>query len=580
MPTPRLPGQSASPDPSLGGSIRNIVKDAHKWGGNGSEPDWDKIRRVLVTKHPDVIAKAFGGSGDVAASWMFDNWAFVHGKLYACKDGSRKHTCWRNSGGDKKTDLDATQLSDAQVKTLILDDSVTHELFFADGAVEADPDGDLIWKDVLPTGSWKIHPNAVKRSRGEKFEITKSDLETMIHNFEERAWEHVTIPKTHDDRVDENTGFTKKLAIVEHPKEPGQYMMRAGLHFTDADIKKKVLEGSIPNVSCGLDWGKVTRTRDGKVFEKVIKHIALTPAPWMKGLRPFGNPEDMIAASEPGDWGASLVRDNDETEVREGSEVTNTFMDRLKQVIKDHTKDPEAANEALDGLTVPENLTPEQAEEYLSELASLLEADKPDESDGDTPPIDPDSEADSDPDPTGSVDNPDTNEGGDITMSDKDKDNKDDEDKITLSAEQLNTQVNEAVDKAVAAALAAADKANEIKLSELQQENHERKVKDSVRDLEAAGHVPAVIKVAKEIMLADVSGSDMLTFSEGEGDDEAEVKLSATGIVERLLDAIPENTLLKFSDKNSSTFKKPDADSGDKKATKEDLDKELDELRS
>ena len=78
-----------------GGSILNIVKSAHKWGGNGTEPKFEKIKRVLLAKHPEVIAKAFGGDPNKAAAWIKDQWWSIF----------RPGTQWRSGGKKKATNL-------------------------------------------------------------------------------------------------------------------------------------------------------------------------------------------------------------------------------------------------------------------------------------------------------------------------------------------------------------------------------------------------------------------------------------------------------------------------------------------
>jgi hypothetical protein len=62
------------------GRIRNIVMSAHKWGGDGHIPNFRKIRATLIAKHPEVIAKAFGGDPNRAAGWIKARWYQLRGR--------------------------------------------------------------------------------------------------------------------------------------------------------------------------------------------------------------------------------------------------------------------------------------------------------------------------------------------------------------------------------------------------------------------------------------------------------------------------------------------------------------------
>lgn len=85
---------------------------------------------------------------------------------------------------------------------------------------------------------------------------------------------------------------------------------------------------------------------------------------------------------------------------------------------------------------------------------------------------------------------------------------------------------------------------------------HEMAVRERVAELEAAGHAPAVIQLAREYMLADVRSESMLSLSrEGEG-----VSLSATDIVTEILGALPPTALTR-TDENFVTVS--NGDSGD-----------------
>jgi hypothetical protein len=265
--TPKV-GKDA-PDPSLGGPIRNIVKSAHKWGGNGAEPKFEKIKRVLMEKHPEVIAKAFGGDPNKAAAWIKDNWRAMHGQ---------NPWSWRKGG--KKKSLHASQVAGQWYDSVpeAAFDAGAVELFMSAGDVELE--GDLLYMPICKTGTWKVSP----LPGNDPLVIDKGLFDDVVSAFKEGAWEHVTVPLSHKDRVNENTGFVKELDIRPDPTRDGEYKLYAGVKFTEADIKAKVENRSIAGSSVGIAMDGITRTRDGKHFPRVLKHVALTNQPWIDGL--------------------------------------------------------------------------------------------------------------------------------------------------------------------------------------------------------------------------------------------------------------------------------------------------------
>lgn len=169
-----------------------------------------------------------------------------------------------------------------------MDTELTLEFFCASGKASEDADG-LIWKQALREGTWKRNP--IPTAKG-PLVINKRFLDELVASFDDGAWEFVTIPLSHKDEADKNTGYVRKLKVVKDPKRKGKHVLMAGMEFTEPDIKEKVLRGSIANVSVGVGFN-VERTEDGKVYPKVLKHLALTNMPWINGLAPFG---EMAAA--------------------------------------------------------------------------------------------------------------------------------------------------------------------------------------------------------------------------------------------------------------------------------------------
>jgi hypothetical protein len=174
------------------------------------------------------------------------------------------------------------------------------EMFHPNGGLSLDEHGDgLIWKEALATGIWAMTPGPGQKPTPKPL-IVKYDsqdpkhisLKKLVDHFDQRAVDHVTVPLSHADRVDENTGFVEALKIVEDVKRQGHHKLLAGYRFTEPDILAKVTNGTIANNSVGILFDYV-RKRDGKIFPQVLAHIALTNRPWIDGLAPFG-----IAASE------------------------------------------------------------------------------------------------------------------------------------------------------------------------------------------------------------------------------------------------------------------------------------------
>lgn len=174
------------------------------------------------------------------------------------------------------------------------------ELYCSDTPSAVDNDG-LIWKTVLRTGSWRYRPESrTQRPIAKPIFVTAGNstntastigMADIVDSFNSNAIDHVTIPLSHNDKVDENTGYVKSLKIEDDPDRPGQSVLRAALKFTEPEIEQKVRNGSIANTSVGLFYDYI-RKDDGKKFGTAMKHIALTNSPWINGMTPFGMSEE------------------------------------------------------------------------------------------------------------------------------------------------------------------------------------------------------------------------------------------------------------------------------------------------
>lgn len=294
-----MPATVKPPDPDALGKIRNIVRTAHKWGGDGRKPSFRKIRRVMVAKHSDVIAKAFGGDPDTAAGWIKTQWYRIRGRAVP---GTRGKAAHKMASDTDDLVIEETGFVFAASWNHLVDEEMEAELlkmdssdvfFFESGAAEEAEDG-LIEKVVLRTGTWAVRPDGSRKP----FTIDKQFLAEVVEAFEAGAWPHVTVPfNTHDDDdLDANTGFVKKLRIAESPVVKDQYELIAGLDITEPDVRPKVLRGTIANVSVFVDMRGVISPDSGRVWPKVLKHICLTNRPFVSKLRPFGKDGDRLAA--------------------------------------------------------------------------------------------------------------------------------------------------------------------------------------------------------------------------------------------------------------------------------------------
>lgn len=173
------------------------------------------------------------------------------------------------------------------------------ELFFSsDAESEEETQGDkkIIWKDCLREGDFAMTPGLGGKQR-KSFSVIpdgNTDWDNRIismgdieNAFNEKAFEHVTIPTRHEDRLLDNTGFTQALRRkVKKVDGKDVTFLQAGLGFTEPDVAGKVRRGTIPNVSCGL-FGNFERKADGKKFPVALKHVALTHTPWINKLDSF-----------------------------------------------------------------------------------------------------------------------------------------------------------------------------------------------------------------------------------------------------------------------------------------------------
>ena len=179
-------------------------------------------------------------------------------------------------------------------------EDVLYELFFADGSVEEN-DG-LVWKEVLREGVWKYRPGAgakpipipLKVVAGKTDEQGQIGMADLIAAFEDGAVENVTVPTSHEDKPQDNTGYVRKLKITG---DKGKKKLLAGIEFTEPDIAERVGRKSIAGSSCGIMFDYIKKDT-GQKYGKVIGHVALTNKPWINGMAPFSEDQAEFAEED------------------------------------------------------------------------------------------------------------------------------------------------------------------------------------------------------------------------------------------------------------------------------------------
>jgi hypothetical protein len=157
----------------------------------------------------------------------------------------------------------------------------------------------VLWKDVLVEGTYPMTPGpngAVDKpmhvvASGDSDAKTRTiSMSDLIASHEDGAFKYVTIPTKHRDDLLDNTGFVPRpdgVRVVEKTRGgKKRKVFQAALGFTEPEIAGKVKRGTIPDVSGGIffNWlNKHTKKR----YPAAMKHVALTPVPFMGNLDPF-----------------------------------------------------------------------------------------------------------------------------------------------------------------------------------------------------------------------------------------------------------------------------------------------------
>lgn len=161
----------------------------------------------------------------------------------------------------------------------------------------------LMWEPIIRTGTWAMRPGPRGQKKRVPLQVVSgraSDarkqigLQDIIDAFEDEAIQHVTVPLSHDNKLEENQGFIDKLKVVKAKvknqstkKLEEVSVLMGGYRITEPDTKGKMERGTYANRSAGLIYD-YTDTERGKTWKVVLEHVAITNRPWITGMAAFG----------------------------------------------------------------------------------------------------------------------------------------------------------------------------------------------------------------------------------------------------------------------------------------------------
>jgi hypothetical protein len=421
------------------------------------------------------------------------------------------------------------------------------ELFCSDTSV-SEADG-LIWKIALPVGELKLSPgwdgkpvHRPLRVVDGNSEDSKSaiGLQDIVDAFDENAVQHVTVPLSHADKVHENTGFVRKLKVVELPD--GRKALSCGIEFTEPEIREKVRRGSIANVSVGVQFD-YHKKDNGKRYKAALQHVALTNHPWVPGMPPFGaqmSESTMIVPLEVAD---------EATEAVDPWETAQDIWAR-RDMICDALDAGESEFELVDfdrsfAIVTTEDGTRMQVPYVVEEGVALLALSKatPIEADAEDIVVDR-----VEGETTGEEEQPDALMEAEATLTDESladvTASKPTELEIAQSAreELITTNTKEGGDHMSDEMIEMSEdiKAKLSRLEELEAKVRESDVEARITELKELGlsEYPGFLKEVRELMLADDGGPAAVLLSEDSGERSG---ITVTEIVERLVNSLPRD---------------------------------------
>lgn len=442
------------------------------------------------------------------------------------------------------------------------DQKTAYELFFSAGERPRKRDG-LWWKEIFREGELAFTPTLAGATAKPLRIITQGEtdpnkgviaLSDLHEAYEAGVVEHVTVPTSHLDKPEENTGFIDRVEIVDGSNfSDGKARLMAGFRFTDPEIEKKVAEGSIANCSSGI-YFDVPRRSDGKRFRAVLKHVALTNKPFMPGLAAFSDDEHVEITHF-----ADVIWNQDSSFTYTLSELSKALGDMRQGdeylYVKDATSDSALVcdesgsdhwvvpySRADDGITLAprdqwqatEQAWIAAADEARSIFLNFIrkpELPKKQAAKSDAPAVTFDDTA------SGRLKRelaarPTTTAGGDQVPDEKTKIDE------ALEGLQLSDDGAAAL-KALFAETTAALDAERQRTAAIEKDLKERRVEDRIKEISSWGFgepgYSGFLAEIRNVMLND-NGGKALMFSE-DGND---VQLTVTEAIDRVLDALPK----------------------------------------
>jgi len=303
----------------------------------------DYIRREVEGALNEGYAD-YGEDGTAVVGMQYWVEDIQPGQALVCHNGTDYFVVpfkMNKSGVALSDEADWTPVTKAYVEQNYAEEpQILAEMFFGDDEDVMLEDG-VIWKTIMREGTWKYSPGPGQRPTAKPITVVKDgasdakkfiiSLEELKRNFDAKAKDHVTIPTSHDDKVHENTGFIEQLKIDVDSK--GRAVLKGAHKFTDKNIKQKVLDGSIANVSAGILFDYIKKST-GTKFNAILGHSALTNSPWLDDMDGFetlaaGENLEIISFSEEDEKG-DMSNSDKTTAQDEGGVIVSTLEETPK----------------------------------------------------------------------------------------------------------------------------------------------------------------------------------------------------------------------------------------------------------
>lgn len=442
----------------------------------------------------------------------------------------------------------------------------SYELFFADGEV-SETDNGLVYKDIMREDEWAYRPGPgqkptpipLKVVAGKATTEEEIGMSDLVEAFNDEAIDHVTIPTSHDDKPHENTGYVENLSIVDG--DDGKKVLRAGLKFTEPEIKAKALRGSIANTSAGIIFDYIKKDT-GKKFKQALGHVALTNKPWLNGMKPFG----VLASEDEGSYEitpimlADVVWDDKQSLTWLRDQVSRAVSKEDQNFYVADVTGKKALVTKFDSTGNDENyVVPFQVrggeikvpaqDKWIGASREWVEASLSEEKSYVTENLkevlgnDDETELSEEAPKKSGAESNELDTGGNL-MSSTTKEEKGKKPDATSDDPALgNTDLSDEKVEALKAEFSEQRKADLAEKEELRKKVHAMEVDKRVTELEKIGFAdqPGLLGEIRDLMLAD-SGKPALTLSETSDSGESkELSLSATDVIERIIKALPKS---------------------------------------